>query len=125
MTGRLGHSTVSARADRPTIRNGLLVISLVVLAGLCLRSALVAADANGNWPLARAVWPTHPDELRAEILLGLAQAARDRQPISPHVAADIRLLSKRAPLDPEPFSAEGAIALRTGEYPRAERLLVE
>ncbi|HVU31131.1 MAG TPA: tetratricopeptide repeat protein [Sphingomicrobium sp.] len=116
-------STVSRFPRSP--RNLLLLASLALLAALCIRSALVAAAGQGNISLASAVWPGHPDVLRSRIMLGIAEAASRRKTLSPAIDEDIRLLSRRAPLAPEPFAVEGAIALRAGKYEKAERLLVQ
>jgi hypothetical protein len=57
-----------------------LVLTLAaLLAATCIRFAIVAAGADSSTGLAWSVWPGHPKVLQTKIMLGLAQAAVERQ----------------------------------------------
>lgn len=107
----------------PLARMIFVFLAALALAATCFRYAWVAAEAEQKAELAAAIWPGHPDVLRQQVMLAVAQAARQRSALAPVAADRIRLLSERAPLAAEPFAIRGAGAMREGRYDDAERLL--
>lgn len=75
--------------------------------------------------MARLFWPEHPDVLRAEILIGVTQAASRRTGLTSSTADQVKSLAAIAPLAPEPFAVTGAMALRQREYRQAEQRLMD
>lgn len=106
-------------------RLAVVFACIVALAAVCVRTAVVAAEAEDNPALARSFWREHPDVLRAEILQGVTQAATHKTRLTLATSEQVQLLAALAPLAPEPFAVTGAMALRSGRYAAAERRLVD
>ena len=103
------------------------------LAAVALVGALVAfqivrgaavADRQARPELAASLWPAHPSVLTDKALLAVATAASQSQKVSSATRADVRTIARRAPLSPDPFVIEGAIAETEGRGEAAERLLL-
>jgi hypothetical protein len=118
------HPRSSASSTRRPLRLALVLTLVALLAATCIRFAIVAAGAESSTGLAWSLWPGHPKVLQTKIMLGLAQAAVERQALSPATNQQVKMLSERAPLSPDPFAVEAAVALRGGLYQRAEELLI-
>lgn len=86
------------------------------------RTAIV--ETGREWtPVAMAVWPNHPDMIRAAAMTGVGEAAaRGADPGRPTLERVARL-AKARPLATEPFLVHGAIEVAAGRHDRAERLL--
>src|SRR5690348_14135939 len=121
------HSPFPAPGAAPARSRGrvALVAVCTMLIGLtCVRAAAVASVANGNLQLGALLWGGHPDVLHARILEGAIAAAKQGVPLNDGVNRQVELLVSRAPLDAEPFAIKGAVAIRAGDYSRAEMLLL-
>lgn len=88
-----------------------------------IRTAAVA-DGRAHPELAARLWPSHPSVLTDKALLEIAKAASRGQKVSRATRADIRRIASRAPLSPDPYVIEGAIAETEGRGEAAERLLL-
>ena len=99
----------------------------VVAALACFQVVRTAAVADRDvWPgLAASLWPSHPGVLTDGALLAIATGAARGQPVAPATRADLRRISAKAPLSPDPFLIEGAIAQTEGRNDDAERLFLE
>lgn len=105
---------------------GLLAGLVAILAAaVSVGSAVVRSEAEDPARFSQTIWPNHPVTLRSEAMaqIGLA-AARGELP-SAETMNRVRLLASRAPLEPDPFLVEAALAQKRGEAARAARLLVE
>ena len=88
-----------------------------------VRDAIV--DRNGEESAAaRRVWASQPDVLSSKIMAEVGQAAARRGEPSPATMAEVRQLVAAQPLSPVPFLVHGALAVRSGDYERAEKLLL-
>ena len=88
-----------------------------------IRTAAVA-DREARPALAAALWPSHPAVLTDRALLAIASAAARGRSVPGSTRADVRRIAVKAPLSPDPFLIEGAIAETEGRGEAAERLLV-
>ena len=97
----------------------------MIVTALALANAIVRSEADARPELSVKIWPAHPLALRSAAMeeVGLA-AARGASPQA-RTMERLRRLSARAPLEPEPFLVEAALALKGGDAPRARRLLIE
>lgn len=112
-----------AKGAASRARVALVAVAAVLLSFQVVRSAAVA-DRVERPVIASALWASHPAVLSDQALLAIAVAARDGQSVPPSVRADVRRIAAKAPLSPEPFLIEGAIAETEGRGIAAERLLL-
>jgi hypothetical protein len=110
-----------ARGTASGVKVGVLVLVAMLLAFQATRSAAVA-DRERRPALAEALWPQHPAVLKDRALLSIASAAARGQPVPPATRADVRRIAEKAPLSPDPFVIEGAIAQTQGKSEAAERM---
>ena len=107
---------------------GLRFVVVILAAALAclhvLRTAAVA-DRERRPDLAAALWPSHPSVLTDEVLLAVATGAASGRPVSNTTRATLRQIAAKAPLSPDPFLIEGAIAETEGHTGKAERLWLE
>lgn len=107
---------------------GLRFVVVILAAALAclhvLRTAAVA-DRERRPDLAAALWPSHPSVLTDEVLLAVATGAASGRPVSNTTRATLRQIAAKAPLSPDPFLIEGAIAETEGHSGKAERLWLE
>lgn len=97
----------------------------VLLAGAqVVRTAAVAESATDRPSQVAAVWPNHPDVLRSIAMAEVGSAAGQGQAPSSLTLARLERLATAAPLTPNPYLVQAAIAQREGDYARAEELLV-
>lgn len=87
-----------------------------------VRSALVSASGWGGQ--AGWLWPDHPRVTGGAAMREVAIAAAGGSEPARSTRARFAALAKADPLAPEPFLAEGALAVRRGDYRRAEPLLL-
>ena len=92
---------------------------------LVIGNTLVRAKAPTDPALAASVWPGHPAALRALAMAQVGEAAASSQPLSAATVERLQRLAARAPLEPEPFLVEAALAARSGQEKRAEQLLLQ
>jgi hypothetical protein len=90
-----------------------------------MRSAVVAAPGPASFALAQRGWPDHTRVLTASIMRDVGIAAARAEPLSPRTAYQVRVLSERNQLAPEPFLVLGAQAFQNRHLGLAERLLLE
>lgn len=107
--------------------NGALIavvaVGAVLLSFHVLRTAAVA-DRARRPELAAALWPSHPAVLTDQALLDIAVAAARGRPAPERTGADVRRIAAKAPLSPDPYLIEGAIAQTQGRGDDAERLFL-
>jgi hypothetical protein len=98
-----------------------------MVAALCafqvVRTAAVA-DRGVRPALAAALWPSHPDVLTDRALLEIATAAARGRAVPGATRSNVRAIAAKAPLSPDPFLIEGAIAETEGNSELSERLLL-
>ena len=100
------------------------VALVAVLSSILVLRAAAVADREDRPGLAEAFWPSHPSVMTDQALLTIAKGAASGQPVPATVRADVRRVAERAPLSPDPFLIEGAIAMTEGGGVGAERLLL-
>lgn len=108
---------------------GLAVFLFTLAAAFqVVRDALVqdarVADRGLAIGLGARLWPSHPDVLASQVHAEVAQAAVRRSAPSAATLDGAALVARLAPLSPLPFLVQGAVAQRTNDYARAERLLL-
>src|SRR5215207_5174284 len=86
------------------------VAILAVLLGFQVVRAAAVADRHSHPVLAAALWPSHPAILTDRALLSIASAAAAGKAVPEPTRADVRRVAATAPLSPDPFLIEGAIA---------------
>jgi len=97
----------------------------LLLAALSGANAYVLLKAESDPARAQKVWAGHPAVLRSVAFqdIGLAAAAR-REPGS-DTLVKVERLAANAPLEPDAFLINGALAQRAGDSKRAEQLFLE
>lgn len=103
----------------------ILVAIIALLAGVQVIRATAVADHDRRPALAGVLWPSHPAVLDDQVLLAVATAAAHGQAVPGATRVDLRRLAEKAPLSPDPFLIEGAIAQTKGDGAAAERFLLE
>jgi tetratricopeptide (TPR) repeat protein len=101
----------------------VIVAGATLLSFHLLRTAAVA-DRVHRPELAAALWPSHPAVLTDRALLAIAVAAARGRPAPAGVGTAVRRIAVKAPLSPDPFLIEGAIAQMQGRSDESERLLL-
>ena len=100
----------------------LAIVFAVVVIAQVGRTAIV--DLGTERPdLGNTIWPSHPTVIGARIMKGVGEAAARGATPGDETLMQIRELATREPLAAESFLVHGAIAVRSGDYPRAEALL--
>lgn len=98
---------------------GLLASAQIV------RTAIVSAAGDADAQLVSSVWQSHPEALAQSAMLGVARSGLAGEPLDSATVAKVRELARIAPLAPEPFLIEAAVAQREQRWPKAEGLLLE
>lgn len=99
------------------------VVALVaVLLSLHVVRAAAVADRGNRPALAAWLWPGHAGVLTDASLLSIATAASRGRPVPAETRSAVRHLAVVAPLSPDPFLIEGAIASTEGRDAASERL---
>ena len=101
----------------------LLLCALAVAAAI--GNALVRNDANAEPGLSAKLWPGHPAVLRETAMREVGEAAARGQLPAGESLDRVRRLANRAPLEPDPFLVQAALAQKRGDLRGAERLLIE
>ena len=114
---------MTAKGAGGTAWAAVVALAAALASSLVLRAAAVA-DREERPGLAQALWSSHPTVMTDRALLTIAQGASRGQPVPGAVRADVRRIAQKAPLSPDPFLIEGAIALTEGRGDEAERLLL-
>ena len=114
---------MAAKGAGSTARAAAVAIVAALFSILVFRAAAVA-DREGRPSLAQALWPDHPSAMTDRALLTIARSASRGQPVPATIRADVRRIAEKAPLSPDPFLIEGAIAETEGRGDEAERLLL-
>ncbi|MDQ3478626.1 MAG: hypothetical protein M3438_05645 [Pseudomonadota bacterium] len=105
---------------------GLLVGLLALLAAAgSIANAVVRSEANGMARFSERIWPNHPATLRSTGMAQIGQAAARGELPATQTMQKMRRLAARAPLQPEPFLVEAALAAKRGESERGAQLLLE
>lgn len=104
----------------------ILAALFVLVAGAhVVRTAAVTAYAENEPATAAAFWADHPDSVRSVAMGQVGDAAGRGQTPPAEALEGLRELANAEPLAVEPFLVDSAIAQRTGDFERAERLLVQ
>ena len=114
---------MAARGEASLVRLIAILVVAVLVSFQVVRNAAVA-DRDDRPALAAALWPSHPGVLTDAVLLSVATAAARSQPVPASARADLRRIAAKAPLSPDPFLIEGAVAETEGRSDEAERLLL-
>ena len=104
-------------------RVALVAILALSVAAQVLRTAAVA-DRERRPGLAAVLWSAHPAVLTDKVLLDVASAAAHGRAVPAATRADVRRIARRAPLSPNPFLIEAAIAATKNKGAAAEQLLL-
>jgi hypothetical protein len=95
----------------------------LLLAGEVTRMTVASGVAETKPQLASRLAPESPAALVATSMAQIGEAAAKGGNPDSDTTAKLRLLGATSPLEPEPFLVEAALAERSGDYGRAERLL--
>ena len=114
---------MAARGLASPAHVAVVAVAGALLAFQVIRTAAVA-DREAHSALAEAAWPSHPAVLTDRALLAIASAAARGQPVPEATRVDVRRIAAKAPLSPDPFLIEGAIAETEGRSNAAETLLL-
>lgn len=106
------------------IRRAMLVVAALLLAGLAVRVAVVLAFGTERPALAAAVWADHPTVRMDSGLRAIGRSVASGRAPPPAVAADLRGLLARDPINPGPLLVAGTDAFARDDLPGAERLLL-
>lgn len=105
------------------LRLAALALVAAILAFQIVRTAAVA-DREARPAFAALLWPSHPAVLTDRALLAIATGTARGEEVSPATRANVRQITRKAPLSPDPYLIEGAIAQTEGRDEIAERLLL-
>lgn len=100
------------------------VAILATLLGFQIVRSAAVADRKSVPGLASTLWPSHPRLLSEGAFLAIAKSAPGGRQVPEATRTDVRRVAISAPLLPDPFLIEGAIA-ETERRPAAEPLLLE
>jgi tetratricopeptide (TPR) repeat protein len=92
--------------------------SVVAVAGLAFVARTAAVELGET-----ALWPGNPSVLSAHIMSDVGQAAARGEEPNEQTLARLEQLAAKEPLTAQPFLVHGAMAARTGDFDRAEKLL--
>ena len=116
---------MAGRRRRSHLRSiGAAAVALVLAAEVS-RLTLAAAYSETRPQLAAKLGPQEPDVLVSAAMAQVGQAAAAGQLPSQFAVDDLHQLGTSAPLKPEPFLVQAAVAEKAGDLLRAERLLIE
>lgn len=117
---------MASALSRPAGARGVIAgLFALLAAAVSIASAVVRSEADAPARLSDKVWPNHPLTLRSLAMAEVGQAAaRGRLP-SGETMERVRRLAGRAPLEPEPFLVEAALAQKRGDSARAGTLLLQ
>ena len=96
----------------------LVAASAVAVAGLAFVARTAAVELGET-----ALWPGHPAVLSTHIMSDVGQAAARGEAPNAQTLARLERLAAKEPLTAQPFLIHGAMAARTGDFDRAEKLL--
>ncbi len=105
------------------VRVAVVALVAALLSFQVIRAAAVA-DRQARPALAQTLWPSHPTVMTDRALLAIALAAVRGESVPEATRAEVRRIPAKAPLSPDPFLIEGAIAETEGRGTAAERLLL-
>ena len=114
---------MAARGAGNAARVAFVALVAALLSFQVLRTA-AAADRQARPAVAQALWPAHPAVMTDRALVSIAVAAVRGQSVPEETRAAVRRIAMRAPLSPDPFLIEGAVAETEGRSTSAERLLL-
>ena len=111
-----------SRRRASALRTTGIIAAAILIAVLSVRDW--AARAPRSHPMAALahLWPGHPTVAVEEQLVQAALAAKANRSLGPEQRLALRHIVKSAPLEPEPFMLEGAVAQLEGNTPRALQL---
>ncbi len=116
--------TPKLKEGRPNLPGIAATVAVALLLAADLARLTVAdTEADGNPALAARLASGIPPSLVSLAMAEVGEAAASGRDPGQDTLERLRLLSARAPLEPEPFLVEAALAQRSGELDRAESLL--
>ncbi|HEX6102012.1 MAG TPA: tetratricopeptide repeat protein, partial [Alphaproteobacteria bacterium] len=95
-----------------------MAASVVAVTGLAFVARTAAVELGET-----ALWPGHPAVLSTHIMSDVGQAAARGEAPNAQTLARLERLAAKEPLTAQPFLIHGAMAARTGDFDRAEKLL--
>lgn len=107
------------------VRGVLAGLLALLAAAVSIANAVVRSEADSPARLSDKIWPNHPLTLRSLAMAEIGQAAARGELPSGETMERVRGLAARAPLEPEPFLVEAALAQKRGDSARAGQLLLQ
>src|SRR5689334_581763 len=98
----------------------VVIVATILLAGQIVRNAAVAMLAERRPGDAAQVWHSNPSVLISLGMTRIAEAARDRRPVSSAIFQAMADAAAKDPLAPEPFLVAGVHAQLTGDGQAAQ-----
>jgi hypothetical protein len=124
-SSRTSRTPSRARSGPPRAGVAAIVVVAVLLGAEVARLTFAAEFAETRPQLAARLAPSMPDVLVSQAMAQVGEAAAQGQKPPPSALRRLDQLTRVAPLRPDPFLVEGAIAQRDGDTVRAEQLLLE
>lgn len=97
----------------------------VLVAGAQVARTALLSSSGASSSVAQSTSPEHPQVLTSTIMAAVGAAAAKGEEPGAATLRQLERLAVKEPLAPEPLLVHGAIAVRGGDYRRAEALLVE
>jgi hypothetical protein len=97
----------------------------VLLAVVQIVSNTIINDEQWALGAGSSLWPAHPRILTLDIMGDVAKAAVRGAPPDEATLDRLQLLASEDPLSAEPYLVEAALAVKGGDYRRAEMLLLQ
>lgn len=100
----------------------LIIGAAIAIALLSLRDSATRAPRSHPLAAMAPLWPSHPAVAVERLMVDAALAAKANRTLQADERARLREVVAAAPLQPEPFMLEGAVAQLEGDTARALRL---
>lgn len=97
----------------------------VIVAGAQIVRTVLLSSNGASSSIAVSTWPLHPQVQTSAIMAAVGGAAAKGEQPPERTLQQLRSLTSKEPLALEPLLVHGAIAVRSGDFARAEALLVE
>ncbi len=128
-TGRRSRSSrislTPSRAQTAPLQSAAAIFVALLLAAEVARLTAAAQLSETRPGLAERLAPNSPDVLLSTAMAEVGEAAGQSQLPAAATMERLRQLARSAPLHEQPLLVEAAIAQRSGDFARAETLLVE
>ena len=111
---------MSRSGARPLLIVGIGAAA-VMLAVLAVRDSAVRAPRAHPFAALASQWPSNPKVATERLFVAAALAAKANRSLGSDDRASLRAIVRKAPLEPQPFLLEGAVAQIEGDSDRAIR----